>query len=95
VDDRGRGAAVRGEQVKDRFEVVDRVQVDLDEVTVLAGDPVALGDVRFSLMLALLPVFATIIRAIVLRQLPTVQDVAGITLVVLGVALHQEGNERK
>ncbi len=46
-------------------------------------------------MLALLPVFATIIRAIVLRQLPTVQDVAGITLVVLGVALHQEGNERK
>jgi inner membrane transporter RhtA len=49
----------------------------------------------FALMLALLPVFATIIGAIVLRQLPTVQDVAGITLVVLGVALHQEGNERK
>ena len=44
----------------------------------------------FSLMLALLPVFATVIGAIVLRQLPTVQDVAGITLVVLGVALHQE-----
>ena len=36
----------------------------------------------FSLMLALLPVFATIIGAIVLRQIPTVQDVAGITLVV-------------
>ena len=53
----------------------------------------------FSLMLALLPVFATIIGAVVLRQLPTVQDVAGITLVVLGVALHgetphQESNER-
>jgi inner membrane transporter RhtA len=44
----------------------------------------------FSLMLALLPVFATIIGAVVLRQLPNVQDVAGITLVVLGVALHQE-----
>ena len=42
----------------------------------------------FSLMLALLPAFATIIGAVVLRQLPTVQDVAGITLVVLGVALH-------
>jgi len=26
----------------------------------------------------------------VLHQLPTVRDVAGITLVVLGVALHQE-----
>src|SRR6516164_3730680 len=47
----------------------------------------------FSLMLALLPVFATVIGAIVLRQVPTVQDVAGITLVVLGVAIHQQ--ERK
>ena len=44
----------------------------------------------FSLLLALLPAFATIIGAIVLRQIPTVQDVAGITLVVLGVALHRE-----
>jgi inner membrane transporter RhtA len=48
----------------------------------------------FSLMLALLPVFATVIGAIVLRQLPTVQDVAGITLVVLGVAIHTESKER-
>jgi inner membrane transporter RhtA len=48
----------------------------------------------FSLMLALLPVFATIIGAIVLRQIPGVRDIAGITLVVLGVAIHQEGNER-
>jgi inner membrane transporter RhtA len=47
----------------------------------------------FSLMLALLPVFATVIGAIVLRQIPTVQDVCGITLVVLGVAIHQQ--ERK
>ena len=48
----------------------------------------------FSLMLALLPVFATIIGAVVLRQLPNVQDVAGITLVVLGVALHQESTRK-
>ena len=47
----------------------------------------------FSLMLALLPVFATVIGVIVLRQVPTVQDVAGITLVVLGVTIHQQ--ERK
>jgi inner membrane transporter RhtA len=47
----------------------------------------------FSLMLALLPVFATIIGAIVLHQVPTVQDAMGITLVVLGVAIHQQ--ERK
>jgi len=47
----------------------------------------------FSLMLALLPVFATVTGAIVLRQLPTVQDVAGIALVVLGVALHTDQRE--
>jgi inner membrane transporter RhtA len=43
----------------------------------------------FSLMLALLPVFATVIGAIVLRQIPTILDVAGIALVVFGVAIHQ------
>ena len=52
-----------------------------------------LSRATFSLMLALLPVFATAIGAVVLRQLPTVQDVAGITLVVLGVALHKEQRE--
>jgi inner membrane transporter RhtA len=45
----------------------------------------------FALMLALLPVFATIIGAIVLRQLPTLQDIGGIALVTAGVALHNEG----
>jgi inner membrane transporter RhtA len=50
----------------------------------------------FSLMLALLPVFATIIGAIVLRQIPTVQDGAGISLVVLGVVIHQQsGTSRR
>jgi inner membrane transporter RhtA len=45
----------------------------------------------FALMLALLPVFATIIGAVVLRQIPTPQDLAGIALVVAGVALHRAG----
>src|SRR6476469_6029408 len=54
-----------------------------------------LSRATFSLMLALLPVFATVIGAIVLRQLPTVQDVAGITLVVLGDALHREQPQRE
>ena len=52
-----------------------------------------LARATFSLMLALLPVFATVIGAIVLRQVPTVQDVTGITLVVLGVGIHQEHRE--
>ena len=43
----------------------------------------------FSLMLALLPMMGTIIGAIVLGQLPTRQDLLGIALVVVGVALHQ------
>ncbi len=47
----------------------------------------------FSLMLALLPVFAAVIGAIVLRQVPTAQDAAGIALVVLGVAVHQPTRE--
>jgi len=52
----------------------------------------------FSLMLALLPAVAAVIGAIVLRQIPTGQDVAGIALVVLGVGIHSEHkvtNERK
>jgi inner membrane transporter RhtA len=42
----------------------------------------------FALMLALLPMLGTIIGAVVLRQLPTSQDLLGIALVVTGVALH-------
>ena len=49
----------------------------------------------FALMLALLPMFATLIGAIVLRQLPTTQDLVGIALVIGGVALHQvEGKKQ-
>jgi len=45
----------------------------------------------FALMLALLPVFATIIGAIVLRQIPSPRDITGIALVTTGVAIHTEG----
>jgi inner membrane transporter RhtA len=44
----------------------------------------------FALMLALLPVSATIIGAIVLRQFPTLPDIAGIAMVTAGVAIHQQ-----
>jgi inner membrane transporter RhtA len=43
----------------------------------------------FALMLALLPMLATVIGAIVLHQLPTARDLGGIGLVIAGVALHQ------
>ncbi|CAN7507463.1 EamA family transporter [Mesorhizobium sp. LjNodule214] len=43
----------------------------------------------FALMLSLLPVTATLIGVIVLRQIPSLTDCLGITLVVAGVALHR------
>jgi inner membrane transporter RhtA len=44
----------------------------------------------FSLMLALLPATATLIGLIVLGQVPTARDLAGIALVILGVAAHRD-----
>jgi len=43
----------------------------------------------FALMLALLPAFATITGAVVLGQIPTVRELAGIALVIVGVAVHR------
>lgn len=43
----------------------------------------------FALMLALLPATASIVGILVLRQIPTPIEIAGIALVVLGVALHR------
>ncbi len=44
----------------------------------------------FALMLALLPAFAAIIGAVVLRQIPSAVEILGIALIMLGVAVHQE-----
>ena len=43
----------------------------------------------FALMLSLLPVTATLIGVVVLRQIPSVTDCLGIALVVAGVAFHK------
>jgi inner membrane transporter RhtA len=43
----------------------------------------------FALMLALLPAFAAVIGALVLGQVPTARELAGIALVMTGVAIHQ------
>jgi inner membrane transporter RhtA len=47
----------------------------------------------FALMLALLPMFATLIGTVVLHQIPTPQDLLGIVLVGAGVALHEIPSE--
>jgi inner membrane transporter RhtA len=46
----------------------------------------------FALMLSLLPVTATLIGVIVLRQIPSSTDCLGIALVVAGVAFHKPAN---
>ncbi|MGH3679184.1 MAG: EamA family transporter [Natronosporangium sp.] len=56
----------------------------LDQV-VMARMPRA----TFALLLSLLPAWATIIGAVVLGQRPTAQDLAGVALVAVAVALHQ------
>ncbi|MEM7635535.1 MAG: EamA family transporter [Pseudomonadota bacterium] len=43
----------------------------------------------FALLLALLPATATVIAAIVLAQIPTLQDILGVVLVMAGVAVHK------
>jgi inner membrane transporter RhtA len=43
----------------------------------------------FALMLALLPAIATLIGALVLRQIPAMKDILGIALVMAGVAVHR------
>lgn len=47
----------------------------------------------FALMLALLPAAATVLGLLVLNQIPTLQDLAGIALVIIGVAAHHEPND--
>jgi inner membrane transporter RhtA len=46
----------------------------------------------YALMVALLPALATVIGIIVLAQVPNVTQVAGVGLVVAGVALHRSAN---
>ncbi len=44
----------------------------------------------FAFLLALLPACATLIGVVVLRQIPTALEIAGVGLVIAGVALRQE-----
>ncbi len=43
----------------------------------------------FALLLSLLPATAAVVGAVVLRQIPSVADLLGIGLVIVGVALHR------
>ncbi|MCO6010907.1 EamA family transporter [Actinoallomurus purpureus] len=47
----------------------------------------------YALLLALLPATATVVGIVVLRQWPSLVEAAGLTGVVLGVAVHQHGSD--
>ena len=47
----------------------------------------------YALMISLLPAFAVLIGVIVLAQIPTSLEVAGVGLVVAGVALHRQSDK--
>jgi inner membrane transporter RhtA len=49
-----------------------------------------LSRATFALMLALLPAFASLIGVIVLRQIPTPIEVAGVALIIAGVATRRD-----
>ena len=49
-----------------------------------------LSRATYSLMVALLPATATVIGVVVLAQLPTAAEIAGVALVIAGVAAHRE-----
>jgi inner membrane transporter RhtA len=48
-----------------------------------------LARATYALFVALLPATATAIGILVLHQLPSALDIAGISLVMMGVALHR------
>ena len=48
-----------------------------------------LSRATFALMLALLPAVAVVIGAVVLHQIPSVRELAGIALVIAGIAIHR------
>ena len=57
------------------------------------ADQLAMARVRratFALMLSMLPAMATVIGLVVLAQRPSLAELAGIALVIAGVALHRE-----
>jgi inner membrane transporter RhtA len=54
-----------------------------------------LARATYALFVALLPAVAVVVGVVVLRQLPSVADLAGVGLVMLGVVLHREVEEAR
>lgn len=48
----------------------------------------------FAVLMSILPASATVIGAVVLAQIPSVRDLIGLALVMVGVAVHKPASER-
>lgn len=62
------------------------------------ADQLAMARLRrasFALMLCILPATATVIGMLVLSQIPTVRDLVGVGLVVVGVGVHQQARQKE
>ncbi len=49
-----------------------------------------LARATYALMVSLLPATATVVGVLVLAQIPAPRDIAGVALVIAGVAVHRE-----
>lgn len=50
----------------------------------------ATGEVHLALFVSILPATAVVIGVVVLRQIPTLIELAGVAFVILGVLVHRE-----
>jgi inner membrane transporter RhtA len=48
----------------------------------------------YALLVSLLPATATVVGLLVLRQIPTLPELAGVALIMAGVGLHHDGDAR-
>jgi inner membrane transporter RhtA len=60
-------------------------------------DQLAMARIRrstYALLVSLLPATATVVGLVVLAQVPTVVEIAGVGLVVIAVGLHRDAEAR-
>lgn len=61
-------------------------------------DQLAMARLRrstFALLLSILPAVAAVIGIVVLAQVPTVQELAGIALIAAGVSIHRQHENKE
>ena len=88
----GRGSEGVRHQMPTKQQRTDAVAFDPTDARLLTElqEDARLTRAGYALLVALLPATATLIGIVVLGQIPTLGELAGVALVVLGVAVHRE-----